>query len=143
LQNIDCKFRIIKKIPINTSEKIEFCGNLENLDEVIKYSDVLINALPLSNETKGRLMQKTYDLKKNSVIVNVSRAGILNEKEILQRIINKDLLGAIFDVYPKDINCSKYLENKNIILTPHIAAIYGNNLERLALSIKKQIELCT
>ncbi len=79
--------------------------------------------------------------KPGSVVVNLSRSGIFDEKEILDRIRKGELGGAIFDTYSKNINLKQYSKNKNIILTNHVAAIHGNNLERIAQLIKKRVEL--
>ena len=123
----------------NTGQKSirYFC--LNNIDKVIKESDVLINALPLNNHTKKVMIGKTNMIKKGALIVNVSRSGILNERAVLEGVLNRRFSGAIFDVYSEDINPKDYSHPK-IVLTPHIAGIYGNSLNRMTRFIKINIE---
>ncbi len=143
LSDYNCKFWILKETPLNPLEKVAHSGGLEGLEKVFMSCDVIINTLPLSEATKSIGLNKTGIIKPNSVVVNLSRTGILEEKEIFERVKNGTLGGAIFDTYPNDLDLESYKNVENLILTPHTAAIYGNNLEKIALSIKNQISLCS
>ncbi|MEK6833356.1 MAG: NAD(P)-dependent oxidoreductase [Nanoarchaeota archaeon] len=137
-----CKFLIIKKTNINGTNKkysLDFVGGLNKINYVIKNSDIIINTLPLSKETKGLLKNKTSLLKEGAVILNLSRKGILSEKRILEKVKKGILGGAILDVYSRSIDESRY-KQKNIIMTPHIAGIYGNGIIKIAKFITKEIK---
>jgi len=140
LKNYDCKFWIIKKRPFNPSKKIVYCSSLNGIDKVLRSCDIIINTLPLSKETKGIGFNKTKLIKNGAVVINLSRSGILEEKEILDRVKEGTLKGAIFDVYPKGLDLRSYVKVSNIILTPHIAAIYKNNLKKILQKIKEWLD---
>lgn len=131
LSEYNCRFLIIKRKDIKNTKKrykLYFISGLNKIDYVIKNSDIIINTLPRTKETKGLLMNKTNLLKKGAIIINLSRKGIINERQVLERVKNGALKGAIFDVYSNKIDESKY-QYKNIILTSHIAGIYGTGLK--------------
>ena len=79
-------------------------------------------------------------MKKNSVLVNVARGPVINEKDLYFALSKKLIRGAIIDTwykYPKKENLkyfkpSKYNFSrlKNIIMTPHLSALTENLLER-------------
>lgn len=143
LKKYNCQFWILKNKPMKPLDKVVYCSGLGGLDRVLESCDIVVNTLPQSKETRGIMKNKTRLFKDGSVIVNLSRSGILDEKGILERIKKGTLGGAIFDTYPKEIDPLQYSNNRNIILTNHVAAIYGNNLERIAQSIINQVELFT
>ena len=86
LRNYNCRFWIIRKKPMKTLDKVVYCNDLDGLCRVLESCDVTINTLPQSQETSRIGENKTYLLKQGSVVVNLSRSGILNEKEILEKV---------------------------------------------------------
>ena len=65
--------------------------------------------------------------------------SVTNERKILKVVKKGIYSGAIFDVYPKDLN-EKLYSHPKIILTPHIAGIYDNGAKKLASFIAKEIK---
>lgn len=110
----------------------------KGLIELLKSSDIIINTLPKNPETYRLLFDKTSLFKKGSLIINVSRFGILNEREIIKRVDEGALSGLISDVNPRPSKYKKIHGGKTI-LTPHIAGIFGDSLENLALFVKKNL----
>lgn len=138
LSKYGCKFRVIKSKGNKRSKNILKIGTLEKVDDILSKSDVIINSLPLNKYTKGFLMNKTNLIKDGSIIVNVSRSGILNEKAILEGVLKGRFGGAILDSYSKNIDLNHYNHN-NIILSPHIASIFNGGLENLTSYILKTV----
>ena len=64
-------------------------------------------------------------MKKSSVIINTARGGIVNETDLDQAVSENIILGAGLDVFFNEpINLdSPLLKNKQIILSPHTAAL--------------------
>lgn len=61
----------------------EFVGSLDDLDKVLAASDVLVIALPLNDATRGLIGRRELALmKRDAILVNVSRAHILREAEL-------------------------------------------------------------
>jgi len=62
-------------------------------------------------------------MKKNCILVNTARGGLINEIDLIQALKNKTIKGAALDVFIKEpLENSRLFNLDNIILTPHIAA---------------------
>ena len=89
-------------------------------------------------------------MNKKSVIVNIARGPIVNEKDLYFSLKNNIIGGAIIDTwykYPEQDNNeyfkpSKYdfTKLKNIIMTPHLSALTESLLERRIKIISKNIK---
>jgi len=92
------------------------------LDEVLA-SDIISIHAPLNENTQNLLNKDNLNIiKKDAILINMGRGGIVNEKDLAD-IIDKKGFYAGFDVFTKepiDRN-NPLLQVKNIILTPHIA----------------------
>ena len=62
-------------------------------------------------------------MKKNCILVNTARGGLINETDLIQALKNNLIKGAALDVFEKEpLKESELFNLENIILTPHIAA---------------------
>jgi len=97
--------------------------NFTTLEEVLKNSDVLMIALPLTPSTKNLINRKNSSLiKKECVIVNVARA------EIMEDCVYRDLKNVLcLDV----ITNTDYVKKENILYTPHMAYYTKEALKRI------------
>lgn len=94
------------------------------VDELIANSDVLSLHLPLNEDTENFINSNVLSLmKKTSVIVNVSRGGLIDEIALSDALKNGVIAGAALDVFSKEpLPLDNVLrDTPNIILTPHIA----------------------
>jgi len=92
------------------------------LDEVLA-SDIISIHSPLNEKTNNLLNKNNLNkIKKDAILINMGRGGIVNEKDLAD-IIDKKGFFAGFDVFTKEpISSDNPLLNiKNIVLTPHIA----------------------
>ncbi len=106
---------------------------LDKIDDCLKISDVVVLTLPLTCESKGLINKDRFDkMKKGSVLVNIARGAVLDEKALLDAL-DKKLLGAVLDVFENEpIEKDNPLwELDNVILTPHVSFIGDGNLDRL------------
>ena len=113
--------------PFVSKDVIEKFGGVkvDNLAEAVKQMDAISLHVPLNEETKNLI---NFDLlktmKKNCIIINAARGGIVNEED-LNKALEKNLIyGAGLDVFetepPKANN--RLLKNNKVFLSPHTAA---------------------
>ena len=94
------------------------------LDELLSTSDVISIHVIKTEETENLISKEKLDLlKKNAILINTSRGGVLDEDYLIELLRLKKLYGAGLDVYseepPKNIDS---FANINLITTPHIGA---------------------
>lgn len=111
----------------------EFC-NVKEKEYALRRSDIVVLTLPLTHETKNMFDKDTLlKMKDSSVLINVSRGGIIDESALLEQIKNNKFLGVALDVFenePLDLK-SELWEIENINITPHNSFISDNIDKRL------------
>lgn len=76
---------------------------LEEFTDIASNLDVLILALPLTTDTRGYFSKEKLDLlPSHAIIVNVARAGLIDEKAVYDKLLDHTLFGAAFDVWEND-----------------------------------------
>ena len=113
--------------PFISAEKIESLGGkkVEDLKEAVKTMDAISLHIPLNDETKNMInLDLLKTMKKNCIIINAARGGIINEYD-LDQALNEDLIfGAgldVFEIEPPEKN-NPLLKNDKVFLSPHTAA---------------------
>ncbi len=122
--------------PYVSEEIIENHGG-EKVENLIKASmdmDIVSLHIPLNDETKNIINYELLkSMKKNCIIINAARGGILNEVD-LDRALNEGLIfGAGLDVFetePPSKN-NPLLKNKKVFLSPHAAAFTEECMTRM------------
>ena len=97
----------------------------EGLETILKSSDYIIIALPLTKDTKNLINSERLQLlKPNALIVNVARGEIIDQEALIKCLKQKQIRGAGLDVttpepLPKD---SELWSLDNVYITPHNAS---------------------
>lgn len=114
--------------PYAKKEDVEALGfkYSEDIDKELPNMDVLSLHIPLTDQTKGIIGKEQFKMmKKTSIVLNCARGGIIDEKALAEALDNDEILGAGVDVYEVEPIGADYplLKSKNLITTPHNAAI--------------------
>ena len=113
-----------------------------DLEEGLKEVDILSLSVPLNKETKNFITFKQMSLmKKNAIIINVSRGGIVNEFDLDKALNDKVISFAGIDVFekePPEIN-NPLLKNKRVLLSPHAATFTKEGLEKMSMETVQNI----
>jgi phosphoglycerate dehydrogenase-like enzyme len=95
---------------------------ITDINEVLAISDIVILTLPLTEETYHFMdYDKIARMKKNSILINISRGNIIDEIALLEALQGEQLLRVALDVFeeeplPPD---SPLWDLSNVIITPH------------------------
>jgi len=115
-------YDVIDQLPIGKAQK------MNNLEELLKISDVITIHVPGLPSTENLISKKEFEIMKDgSYLINTSRGTIINEDDTVDAIKSGKLAGAALDVFWKEpkkkdeIFESPFQGLKNLILTPHIA----------------------
>ena len=122
--------------PFVSKEVVESLGGkkVENLEDSIKNMDAVSLHVPLNDKTKNLINYNLLrTMKKNCIIINAARGGVINEID-LDRALNENLIfGAGLDVFekePPDQN-NPLLKNEKVLLSPHTAAFTEECMVRM------------
>ena len=122
--------------PFVSKEFIEKRGGtkVDNLSETSKDMDAMSLHIPLNDETKNIINYELLkSMKKNCIIINAARGGIVNEVD-LDRALNENLIfGAGLDVFETEppTENNPLLKNKKVFLSPHTAAFTEECMTRM------------
>jgi D-3-phosphoglycerate dehydrogenase len=113
-----------------------------DLETLLKNSDVITIHVPLTPETKHLISMPEFDLmKKNTLIVNCARGGIINEDDLYEALSEGKISGAALDVFENEPPVgSSLFELDNVVLTPHIAASTSEAQRDAAIIVAKEIK---
>ena len=130
--------------PFVSKDSIEKLGGtkIDNLDAGLKTCDYLSLHVPLTEKTTNMInYSKLRTMKKNVIIINTSRGGIINEIDLDKAINEKIIFGAGLDVFEKEpINLDNpLLKNKKVLLSPHSATFTNECKSRMSLETTKNI----
>ena len=115
---------------------------VDKIEDGLKKADYVSLHMPLTNETKNLINYSVLKtMKKNSIIINTARGGIINELE-LEKALNEGLIfGAALDVFSKEPveKDNPLLKNKKVILSPHSATFTDECTSRMGIETTKNI----
>jgi glycerate dehydrogenase len=110
---------------INTRTKPNDCKyELVSVENAFSRADVLSIHCPLTEQTKEIVCEKNLSLmKKDALLINTARGGIVNEHDLAYALDNELIAGAALDVLCEEpMSENTPLKNaKNCIITPHTA----------------------
>ena len=128
--------------PKNSLGEINYYYGQEQLAVFLRQSDILINVLPLSENTKNILTKNELKLlPEGSFIINIGRGGIINESDLLSALDSGHIAAAALDVFaqePLPENNSLWT-HPSVYVTPHIAG--QSNPGSAAKTIAENIRL--
>lgn len=105
----------------------------DNVCELAADMEVLIICCGLTEQTRHMIDRKVLlALGKQGVIVNIGRGVIINEKEMVQCLVQGEIGGAGLDVFENEPNVPKELfALDNVVLSPHRAVFMLKSFEDL------------
>ena len=96
-----------------------------SLEEVFSTSDVVSIHLPRTEETIGMIDEHYLGLmKKDAILVNTSRAVVVERNALVHILKEQKIRGAILDVFynePPDHSDYEIIKLPNVLATPHLA----------------------
>ncbi|GBG94689.1 D-3-phosphoglycerate dehydrogenase [Ligilactobacillus salitolerans] len=104
----------------------------EAADPAIVQADVIVNALPLTKETKGFYDQKFFaKLKRSPLFVNIGRGPSVVTADLISALENGQVGEAGLDVAdPEPLPADSPLwQMPNVLITPHVSGSYSNYVE--------------
>lgn len=118
-------------------------ATINQMDETLPQTDILILAIPHNPKTEGILNEKRLQLlKEDATIVNVARGKLVEEQALVRWLENHPFGGAVLDVFemeplPEE---NALWRLPNVVLSPHNSFVGEGNAQRLFQVMKKNLE---
>ena len=142
LQNFNV--RVLCYDPYLSAEKAAALGcERASLEEVLKNSDIVSIHAPAIEATNHMINAGTLKwMKKDAVLINTARGTIIDEKALYEHMAAGNLRYACLDVFdPEPPEADNPLRKlPNCILTPHLAGLVNNGLQRIGMHVTEEIE---
>ena len=130
--------------PFVDKKIIESLGGkkINSLDEGLKEAHILSLSVPLTKDTHNMInLEKMKIMKKTAIIINTSRGGIINEKDLNTALDAEIIYGAGIDVFEKEPpeENNPLLKNKKVLLSPHAATFTRECTSDMAIQTAQNI----
>ena len=104
---------------------VEAFAAAAGLEPFLVRTQVLVNVLPLTPETRGILNARTFAaMPRGSYVVNIGRGGHVIDADLIAALDSRQMAGAMLDVFEQEPlpAAHPFWRHPKIIVTPHIAA---------------------
>ena len=138
------EMKVLVYDPYVDKKIIESLGGqkIDNLEESLKTTDVLSLSVPLTKDTINMIdLRKMKIMKNTSIIINTSRGGVINEKDLNTALDKEIIYGAGIDVFENEppSNSNLLLKNKKVLLSPHAATFTKECTSNMAIQTAQNI----
>ena len=134
--------RILAFDPFIAKENLRQLGvEFTDFDTLIKTADFITLHVPLTDQTKNIINEKTFQRMKRGVcVINCARGGLIDEKALYDAIKAGQVRGAALDVFEKEPpEKNSLLELDQVIVTPHLGAATQEAQENVGISVAQQV----
>lgn len=142
LQALGAEVQYYDLFRMNPEAEQRFGVHFLDLKSLLQTSDIISIHLPLTSETVDLITATELKLmKKDAIIINTSRGGIINESDLADALETGQILGAgldSFEVEPYPEN-GRFTTLDNIVITPHIGGTVSDLVRPMAEKVADNV----
>ena len=124
--SLGMKVIAIKNDISQSNSGVQGVYGLDQLGQVVKDADYVINLLPLTPSTRGVFDAAVFNnMKPRAFFINVGRGETVREEDLISALTNGVIAGAGLDVFSVEPPSPDWIlwRLPNVVLTPHVAGV--------------------
>jgi phosphoglycerate dehydrogenase-like enzyme len=135
LEPFGCRILATRRHPergAGEASRVELFG-LDQLGEVLRQSDIVVVAAPLTDETAGLIgAEQLGEMRQDAWIINIARGRLLDEIALRRALESGWIGGAVLDVFSEEPLSpeSPLYRTPNLVITPHTSWASDRVVER-------------
>ncbi|HEY8391309.1 MAG TPA: hydroxyacid dehydrogenase [Capillibacterium sp.] len=129
-------------LPETVKDSFRATVDFVSLEELLQTADVVSIHVPLNQYTRNMIAwEQLKMMKPGAYLVNVSRGGVVHERDLIRALQEGVIRGAGLDVFEHEPieEDNPLLKMDNVILTPHTAALTDECVVRMATEAAKRV----
>lgn len=133
--------RLQKKV--ETKKFVDELIPFSELKHLLKNSDYVIVACPLTPLTQGMIGGKELaKMKSTAIIINIARGSIIDELALIHALKSKKITGAGLDVFKNEPleKSNPLFDMDNVFLSPHISGNFPEYQEDVIVQFAKNLD---
>ncbi len=119
----------------NEELRAEFGAEFADGELFFGRADIVVLCCPDTPQTHHLINERTLSMmKRESVLINSSRGGLVDTKALIQALKEGTIAGAALDVYETEpLQQSELFQLQNTVLTPHMAGLADREIHQVAV----------
>jgi phosphoglycerate dehydrogenase-like enzyme len=108
-------------------DELDAVYSSDELTTLLSQSDVVVVALPLTDETRGLIgREELASMKSSAHFVNIARGSVVDERALIDALESGTIAGAALDVFEQEplASDSPLWTMENVIVTPHSSGAF-------------------
>ena len=132
---------LVHSASISPEEEKKFNVTNQSIEDILEGADIITFHNKLSENSKYLINSNAIKkMKKNAIIINCARGGLVNEKDIKEALEKGNIAGYGCDVYENEPEQDSIFSSMDsVVMTPHIGASTMEAQEKVAYQIAEQI----
>jgi glyoxylate reductase len=128
---------------LSEDDEVQYQASCVSLEELLQTSDVVTLHTSLTPETTHLISAERLQLmKKESILINVSRGPVIDEKALVEALERRQIWAAGLDVYEREPEIEeRLLSMDNVVLLPHIgSATFDTRILMATMAAKNLVQ---
>lgn len=115
---------------------------VKNVEEIFTQCDFISLNLPLFDSTRHIINEDSLKkMKKDVIIVNTARGGLINTEDLVRALKNRTIRGAALDAFENEpLEPDSELRRLDVTLTPHLGASSIETMKNVSRIVARHLE---
>jgi len=125
--------------PSKRSDLLDFKLDWVSKEKIYKEADIISIHTPLTSVTKNMITKEILlSMKKDAIIINTARGGIINEDDLYEVMKSGHLSGAAIDVFNEEPYTGRLREINRCLLTAHMGSMSEDCRTKMEIEATKE-----